>query len=75
MVKFYKIYRKENWQNKKENWGPREIDLDILLFNNLIYFDKNITIPHRDLLNRDFVLVPLLEIDNDLVHPESKKKN
>lgn len=74
LLSFTKSIEKKIGRIKRENWGPREIDLDILLFNNLIYFDKNITIPHRDLLNRDFVLVPLLEIDNDLVHPESKKE-
>ena len=55
-------------------WGPREIDLDILFFNDLIYSDKEITIPHKDLLNRDFVLVPLIEIEPELIHPEYNKK-
>jgi len=55
-------------------WGPREIDLDILFYNDLIYFDEEITIPHKDMLNRDFVLVPLNEIAPELVHPELQKK-
>ena len=55
-------------------WGPREIDLDILFFNDLIYSDNEITIPHKDLLNRDFVLVPLIEIEPELIHPQLKKK-
>jgi len=55
-------------------WGPREIDLDILFFNDLIYSDDEITIPHKDLLNRDFVLVPLIEIEPELFHPQLKKK-
>jgi 2-amino-4-hydroxy-6-hydroxymethyldihydropteridine diphosphokinase len=55
-------------------WGPREIDLDILFFNDLIYFDSEITIPHKDLLNRDFVLIPLGEIAPELIHPEVNKK-
>jgi 2-amino-4-hydroxy-6-hydroxymethyldihydropteridine diphosphokinase len=55
-------------------WGPREIDLDILFYNDLIYSDEDITIPHKDLLNRDFVLVPLTEIAPDLIHPECNKK-
>ena len=55
-------------------WGPREIDLDILFFNDLIYSDSEITIPHKDLLNRDFVLVPLSEIAPDLIHPIMNKK-
>lgn len=55
-------------------WGPREIDLDILLFNDFIYSDEEITVPHKDMLNRDFVLVPLIEIEPEIVHPELKKK-
>jgi len=55
-------------------WGPREIDLDILFFNDIIFSDDEITIPHKDLLNRDFVLVPLFEIEPELVHPVMGKK-
>lgn len=55
-------------------WGPREIDLDILFFNDLVFSDEEITIPHKDLLNRDFVLIPLNEIAPDLIHPALNKK-
>jgi len=55
-------------------WGPREIDLDILFFNDLVFSDDEITIPHKDLLNRDFVIVPLIEIEPELIHPQLKKK-
>ena len=61
-------------RNKREKWGPREIDLDILFFNNIIYSDEEISVPHKDLLNRDFVIIPLLEIEPDLVHPAINKK-
>jgi len=44
-----------------------------LLYNNIIYEDQKITIPHKDLLNRDFVLVPLIEIDDKVMHPKEKK--
>jgi len=55
-------------------WGPREIDLDILFYNELIYSDDEITIPHKDMMNRDFVLVPLIEIEPELIHPVLNKK-
>jgi len=55
-------------------WGPREIDLDILFYNDMVFSDDEITIPHKDLLNRDFVLVPLCEIAPDLIHPSMNKK-
>ena len=50
-------------------WGPRVIDLDILLYDNLILQEENLNIPHADMLNRQFVLTPLIEIAPDLVHP------
>lgn len=58
----------------REKWGPREIDLDILLFNDLIFSDEIITLPHKGIIYRDFVLVPLIEIEPELVHPVFKRK-
>ena len=55
-------------------WGPREIDLDILFYNDLIYSDENITIPHLGIMERDFVLIPLSEIEPELIHPVVAKK-
>jgi 2-amino-4-hydroxy-6-hydroxymethyldihydropteridine diphosphokinase len=57
----------------REKWGPREIDLDILLFNDLIFSDEIITLPHKGLIYRDFVLVPLIEIEPEIVHPVFNK--
>ncbi len=48
---------------------PRTIDLDILLFGDEIIEDGQLSIPHRDLLNRPFAMVPLLQIDPSLRHP------
>ncbi len=46
-----------------EHWGPRAIDLDILLYDDLGFEDELLRIPHRHLFERAFVLVPLAEID------------
>lgn len=54
-----------------EKWGPREIDIDILLYDGLVHDDGVIKVPHPDLERRKFVLVPLREIAPDLVHPVS----
>ena len=52
-------------------WGPREIDLDILLYDGLVCTDEMVTVPHPELEKRRFVLVPLREIAPDVVHPVS----
>jgi 2-amino-4-hydroxy-6-hydroxymethyldihydropteridine diphosphokinase len=54
-----------------ERWGPREIDIDILFFNDLVYEDKDITVPHPGILERDFVLIPLLSIGENIIHPKT----
>lgn len=59
---------------KRERWGPREIDLDILFFNDLIFSNEIITLPHEGVIYRDFVLVPLCEIQPDLYHPVFHKR-
>lgn len=54
--------------------GPREIDMDILLYNDLIMSESMLKIPHPEILNRDFILEHLVELDPELTDPVSKKK-
>jgi 2-amino-4-hydroxy-6-hydroxymethyldihydropteridine diphosphokinase len=54
-------------------WGPRIIDIDILLFDNIVVNKKGLTIPHPEMAKRAFVLVPLSEIAPDIIHPVLKK--
>jgi 2-amino-4-hydroxy-6-hydroxymethyldihydropteridine diphosphokinase len=54
-------------------WGPRAIDLDILFFDDETIRTPELTIPHPRLEERQFVLVPLVEIDRHLVHPVLQK--
>jgi 2-amino-4-hydroxy-6-hydroxymethyldihydropteridine diphosphokinase len=54
-------------------WGPRIIDLDILLYNDLIMKTPELEIPHSGIKEREFVLKPLAEIAPDKVHPVLKK--
>lgn len=51
------------------HWGPREIDIDILLFGDTPYKDIILEIPHPHMAERDFVLIPLAEIAPSAMHP------
>jgi 2-amino-4-hydroxy-6-hydroxymethyldihydropteridine diphosphokinase len=55
-------------------WGPRIIDIDILFFNNDIISEKHLTIPHKEIQNRLFVLIPFAEIAKNFFHPILKQK-
>jgi 2-amino-4-hydroxy-6-hydroxymethyldihydropteridine diphosphokinase len=54
-------------------WGPRTIDLDILFFDDAEIYTEELQIPHPLIQDRQFVLVPLAEIDRNLIHPVLKK--
>ena len=60
----------DHGRERKQHWGPRTLDLDILLFDDQIIHSERLTIPHAEICNRPFVLVPLAEIDPDCVIPE-----
>ena len=49
-------------RKKTKRWGPRSMDIDILIYNNLIMNTDKLVIPHPGLEYRDFVLIPLYEI-------------
>jgi len=51
-------------------WGPRTLDIDILLYDDLILQMKELTIPHAQLAERRFALAPLAEIAGDVIHPQ-----
>ncbi len=50
-------------------WGPRVIDIDILLYSDVTVDEPELHIPHREMANRAFVLVPLAELAADVTHP------
>ena len=58
---------------RKEKWGARIIDLDILEFEGLIIDSKTLTLPHPEMTQRRFVLEPLSEIAGETIHPLKKK--
>jgi 2-amino-4-hydroxy-6-hydroxymethyldihydropteridine diphosphokinase len=53
--------------------GPRPIDVDVLLLGDLEHRSGRLTLPHRDILHRRFVLVPLLELDPGLALPDGRR--
>ena len=54
---------------REVKWGSRTIDLDILLYGNQVFATKKLTIPHPEMINRAFVLLPLFEIEPGLKLP------
>jgi 2-amino-4-hydroxy-6-hydroxymethyldihydropteridine diphosphokinase len=56
-------------RKKRQHWGPREIDLDILLYGDLVYWSPNLQIPHPELLHREFLLRLLIDITSNIQHP------
>lgn len=62
---------KQFGRERPERWGPRTLDLDILLFDNLIIDTPTLQIPHPRMSERAFVLVPLAEIAPDWLEPVS----
>lgn len=73
LLDFLHEVEKAEGRERKIHWGPRTLDLDILLYDNLIYEDENLIIPHVDMQNRDFVLIPMAQIAPNLRHPIYKK--
>ncbi len=57
----------------EKRWGPRIIDLDILLYDDIVMKGNNLVVPHRSLHERIFVLEPLSQIAPDLIHPVFKQ--
>ena len=54
----------------KERWGSREIDIDILSYGNRIIEKDDLIIPHQEIENRSFVLMPMLELSPEWIHPQ-----
>lgn len=63
----------ENTQHRVRDvrWGSRTIDLDILLFGNEVHETDRLTVPHGEMMNRSFVLLPLYEIEPKIDLPVS----
>jgi 2-amino-4-hydroxy-6-hydroxymethyldihydropteridine diphosphokinase len=67
------VSENEMGRKREIHWGPRNIDIDILLYNNKIIDLPHLSIPHKELHKRMFVLKPLMEIEPELLHPVLNK--
>ena len=63
------IERRHQRVRKRDRWAPRTLDLDILLYGDLQMTTKRLQIPHYGIADREFVLIPLQEIDDSLTIP------
>ncbi|MBD3656510.1 2-amino-4-hydroxy-6-hydroxymethyldihydropteridine diphosphokinase [Marinobacter sp.] len=53
-----------------QHWGPRTLDLDLLIYGDNVINDERLTVPHPELVNRDFALQPLLDLKPELTLPD-----
>jgi len=69
LTKFKNIERAMGRKKVRKRWGARIMDLDILLYDSLIMNKKNLKIPHPEMHQRKFVLIPLSELGPQMIHP------
>jgi 2-amino-4-hydroxy-6-hydroxymethyldihydropteridine diphosphokinase len=64
----------ENQQGRKRElrWGARTLDLDIILYGDLLIDTPLLTVPHKEMLRRNFVLLPLFDLNPDLMLPDGQ---
>lgn len=73
LLREIKVIEREMGRQKKFDWGPRNIDIDIALWGRRTIETPELIIPHKGLPMRDFFLMPLLEISPNAVHPITGK--
>ncbi|EHD20492.1 MULTISPECIES: 2-amino-4-hydroxy-6-hydroxymethyldihydropteridine diphosphokinase [Brenneria] len=66
------IEREQGRVRKAQRWGPRTLDVDILLFGDEVIATPRLTVPHYDMKNREFMLYPLAEIAPELIFPDGE---
>ena len=72
LLKSLREIEDQQGRQRKEHWGARTLDIDILLYGNEVRQSQTLTLPHPGVESRDFVLVPLLEISPELIHPQTR---
>ena len=70
---FFEIERKHGRKRGENQFVSRELDLDLLLYDDLIVDSGKVYLPHKDLSEHSYILKPMVEIAGDLVHPKIGK--
>ncbi|MCA1930607.1 2-amino-4-hydroxy-6-hydroxymethyldihydropteridine diphosphokinase [Rheinheimera sp.] len=73
LTELQQIELEQGRQRKDERWGPRTLDLDILLFGNDLIQTERLIVPHYGMKQREFVLYPLAELNSNLVLPDGTR--
>lgn len=73
LLRALKEIESEVGRRPEKQWGPREVDLDILLYGEETVRTDELEIPHPELRRRAFVLVPLLELDPEVALPSGER--
>ena len=73
LLKELKHIEKMSGRINNSRWSEREIDIDLLFYGNEVLVNETINVPHRQIENRKFVLIPLAEIAPEFIHPVFKK--
>ncbi len=69
LLKQIKSIEKEMGRVSRDKWAPREIDIDILFFGRKVIKQKELQIPHPHMHERNFAILPMMEIAPDFTHP------
>ncbi|MDO5755634.1 MAG: 2-amino-4-hydroxy-6-hydroxymethyldihydropteridine diphosphokinase [Tissierellia bacterium] len=73
LLKFTQKIEKDLGRERKIHWGPRTMDIDLLLYNDEVIYKEDLIIPHPYMEKRGFVLEPLAEIAPHFIHPIRKR--
>lgn len=74
VLRVLKTIEQEMGREKTVRYGPRVIDLDLLLFNDWVFENADLAVPHLKLEERSFVLLPLVELDSNIINPRTGRK-